>query len=1334
MTDNRERVRRQSAILNSRNAPSQQHARRLQSLNRFGLYAVGGVLLAQTGFWHSGGKIAWVPNYDGSVKEVIWATNDQNAPFPDWLINAPFLWLSTQVLTTASTSPWTVDGTWNATTNNVELVGSGGDALVASDGTRTVGNPGAGAGAYTKLANGALSGTVAFFVDPGNGGAATLFENTTNSNCYFANSGQSGGIGPSSAGGAGGTAGTTTGSPAVTFTVSTNNVGGTGGAVGGGVVNGGAGGGGAGGPVAAGGTGGSNTNANGGGGGAGANNGAAGNGVNSTSGNNGKNGGQGSSGTPGTGGADPGGGASANPGGNGTGNSGGGGGSVNNNNSGSCIGGNGGSGADFDATHGLGGGGGGSGRNGQGTGVPMRGGNGGLYGGGAGGVGQSNGTGNTWTNGKGGAGVIFLSWTPASGAPTGRNRNFHFIQQPKEEGLTRTSLPNRVPYSAYTSPPPLPWRLSHRSGGEVQNEYGYLDWYRIRQSHVVPFDTYTPLTPEQPAKLASRPRPEEESDELTNWRYRLWSKFALPIEPATVQSIVYHSRQKPPEQFDEYYSGLVNIQTRRRRVGFVFSVPPVNSEYVTKELGFAVVTPPAEEIVAKVIGLVVDSPNGEAVFKSLGLTSVSPAGESVAKVIGMVVVTGSEPFGDQPIPVFPTLPQGFPVKWRPTLKTITNETKSGRQVRFPNQNFALHEFELVFEVLRDQTQNQTVYQPLAGFTDFMQLCQFWLSMYGKFGLFYFDAPWDDSRKNQFIGTGDGNTATFLAVRTFGTANAGLTEPVGAINQLIAVYFDNIAQPTNTYSFVGNQIIFSPPPPANAVITADFTFYYVCHFTQDNQDFDEFFKNIWQVKVLPFRSTIGVLGGVTITPPNPPTPPPTPPPPLCVSDFLWRSDYITSIGATPSHGSATNAVDDLGNGYVNTNQGTIVFDSNGNHLQTLTISWLADQIDAWSIHEVGGGPVVDRSTGFNGNNGFRIDPVFDGSYLVAFFPAGNNTEQRWFCVLTPSTSGLPNLAGAVYYQGFLVAPFVGSVRFLGPSNSKLISDPLLYMGSRGFGGFDWVILSVPSVVDIINAVASYGTNPIWSFVPDIFDIGTNVYISTHGSMQNLMPGWALPNGSGGTNVYFYLNRGYMDFSNTPSGNNWPFVSSNVSPAYPLGAIMKLNLGIIDKPPAGTGTNELSPGDFIVDNINWVNSSNVVQIPFTDEYSALSNGATNTTTDCYAPQLGGLLPLANGNYWAIFYMPGLDDAVNNTHGTLYESIRIFEYNPRLEHAVQIYHQTCIVYALTDMPNPAAGVGDYLQTITLSLNADTNRASLTIEGPRADINNAPVYKAIYGTFTPP
>ena len=205
------------------------------------------------------------------------------------------------------------------------------------------------------------------------------------------------------------------------------------------------------------------------------------------------------------------------------------------------------------------------------------------------------------------------------------------------------------------------------------------------------------------------------------------------------------------------------------------------------------------------------------------------------------------------IPVFPTLPAGFPVKISPVMDTTIGTTKSLREIRVANQIFPLWDFELLFEELRDQTQNNPIYAPFAGYEQYMELAQLFIMMYGQGDVFYFDAPWDDSRTLQLIANGDGTTKTFTAVRTWGQGAFATMQPVGGINVIYEVRINNIIVSLSDYSFAGNEITFVVAPGADLSITMTFSFYYLCRFVEDELDFEEFGKNRWAVPSLKLRS-------------------------------------------------------------------------------------------------------------------------------------------------------------------------------------------------------------------------------------------------------------------------------------------------------------------------------------------------------------------------------------------------------------------------------------------------------------------------------------------------
>jgi hypothetical protein len=214
---------------------------------------------------------------------------------------------------------------------------------------------------------------------------------------------------------------------------------------------------------------------------------------------------------------------------------------------------------------------------------------------------------------------------------------------------------------------------------------------------------------------------------------------------------------------------------------------------------------------------------------------------------------------DPPIPVFPDLPQGFPVKFSPAMETVVGTTKSLREIRVPQRLTPLWDLEIVFEELRDQTQNVTPYTPFAGFTQYEQLVQLWLMMYGQTNIFAFFAPWDNSRTDQTIGVGDGLTYIFPIYRTWGQGGQATLALIGNIREVFNVKVNGVTIPTAKYKVSRNKLYFLGPngqqfPPAvDAVVTMTMSYYYICRFVEDEQDFEEFGKNRWTLTSLKFRA-------------------------------------------------------------------------------------------------------------------------------------------------------------------------------------------------------------------------------------------------------------------------------------------------------------------------------------------------------------------------------------------------------------------------------------------------------------------------------------------------
>jgi hypothetical protein len=89
----------------------------------------------------------------------------------------------------------------------------------------------------------------------------------------------------------------------------------------------------------------------------------------------------------------------------------------------------------------------------------------------------------------------------------------------------------------------------------------------------------------------------------------------------------------------------------------------------------------------------------------------------------------------------------------------------------------------------------------------------------------------------------------------GPFNPSLLMPVGGINTMDAVYFNGIVQDPSHYSVDATNTIlnFVSPPPGAAIITADYHFYFRCRFLDDHQDYNQFDRNLWEVKEVRFES-------------------------------------------------------------------------------------------------------------------------------------------------------------------------------------------------------------------------------------------------------------------------------------------------------------------------------------------------------------------------------------------------------------------------------------------------------------------------------------------------
>jgi hypothetical protein len=196
-------------------------------------------------------------------------------------------------------------------------------------------------------------------------------------------------------------------------------------------------------------------------------------------------------------------------------------------------------------------------------------------------------------------------------------------------------------------------------------------------------------------------------------------------------------------------------------------------------------------------------------------------------------------------PSFPTLPgQGWSVHKRPTFATRVAGHISGREVRSALYTAPLYEFELTYDGLAsDSSRLGLADLSLQTLMGFYLLCQ------GQFGTFLYIDPTDNAVSEQVIASGDGSTEIFTLQRTIG----GYTEPVSWVTAISSVSLAGIVQTSGWSLTQPNSLTFTNAPASGSVITADFSYGFVCRFLDDQNDFENFMAGLWKLDSLKFRS-------------------------------------------------------------------------------------------------------------------------------------------------------------------------------------------------------------------------------------------------------------------------------------------------------------------------------------------------------------------------------------------------------------------------------------------------------------------------------------------------
>lgn len=184
--------------------------------------------------------------------------------------------------------------------------------------------------------------------------------------------------------------------------------------------------------------------------------------------------------------------------------------------------------------------------------------------------------------------------------------------------------------------------------------------------------------------------------------------------------------------------------------------------------------------------------------------------------------------------IYPTLPGQTWPRGKTTRTSTMVKRASGRRFALSQQLYPTYLYRIPYSFLRP--------------VDLATLGGFFRARSGRLDDFLFQDRDDDSVTAQVIGVGNGTNAAFQLMRTAG----GVIEPVYAVNGTPSVYVNGVL--TTAYTLSANGLVtFTTPPPAGHVVTWTGLYYWRVAFTKDEQDFEEFMRQLYSAKVVEFES-------------------------------------------------------------------------------------------------------------------------------------------------------------------------------------------------------------------------------------------------------------------------------------------------------------------------------------------------------------------------------------------------------------------------------------------------------------------------------------------------
>jgi uncharacterized protein (TIGR02217 family) len=197
------------------------------------------------------------------------------------------------------------------------------------------------------------------------------------------------------------------------------------------------------------------------------------------------------------------------------------------------------------------------------------------------------------------------------------------------------------------------------------------------------------------------------------------------------------------------------------------------------------------------------------------------------------------------------------VLWRPkALNFAPQAHASGREVIVGAAAYPLHEFELIYNMLRNRTPTEIEFKTFMGF---------FLQSGGTLNGFLFLNPYDHQVTGNVIAAGDGATTKFTLTRTYGAGGFAGVEPIGYLNYPGAtfnVYVNGVLKTLGSdynidQTFPGRQTItFATAPPLSQHISIDASYWYFCRFADDMLEFEQVLWNIFEVQKVVLLSKRG----------------------------------------------------------------------------------------------------------------------------------------------------------------------------------------------------------------------------------------------------------------------------------------------------------------------------------------------------------------------------------------------------------------------------------------------------------------------------------------------